>query len=957
MPGLAWNALDVGANAQARGLGSIGDGIGKVAQGIGAYLANEASTDDFETKKKLLDFRLQTEMGLEEYKRNMPQGGDGFSAGWNAEYQRRAKEFVGDKDANIPKSMRQQVGLALKQHEVGLSERAQRYEWGEKDKATVEGLETTLGQMRSFVEADPSRKDEKHAEGRDIIMSAPISPAERYRLAKKYAIEIDKTAIVSRGMKINSAEDREALRRDLGPDMPDRRQTSILPEGGKVGKAAGWAARNPEWQKLDSHQKAALMALMEADGARPDDARNALGAMINRATKNGEELGAHVSQKIYQPTIEPAQEARIGQLMRRKEFAELTEWSRRRAAGQEPDPVNGATHFLAPEKTMLALEAGDPRKYRSWRSWTGFDGKEYRGVKLRDGSHAFLSPEGDAETKPMAESADGSKTSGESDWLDPGTEQKAAQSGVHYAGPYSNLTLPERKALWGQVETEWRKKIGTVEKVIKDQMSVAESGMLPPDAIKAELDKQVRAIGDPMLTAQYATMLRKAEATAYWQKAPPVAIEAAAQRMRAVMDGKATKEQLQAVEHMEKLAESTKDATSKDPMTWAHKVGVAVPLAVQPPDNLDPGQRARWQPPVEKVQLEAIGTFQRPDIDAVLQRRFAQAKGVALYNGKPVQAFTEIERKALNDSLKMGGNGMLHTMGTIARSAATQGIDPAMAMREFTKDAPEVAMIGELVANGGDGNMLTTAATAVAWRHGMGEKFQSTIDKARVKPELGEFAVVLGATPTKVDHVKALANLVYEYESRAKGRTEFEPEEYTKVVKRIMGETTDSRGNTYGGVGSQGTGWGIGLFGRGADGKAGSKVLVPAGVKQDGFDEMVDALRASDLIEAGGVPMANNGEPLTMAEIRRATWVSVGPGRYALKLKDDADGTGVYAKGDGDRPYVIDMRPILPRIKQRRPPIFAGYDSTMDATPAASADPALPTWWTGKPQPEIGAAP
>lgn len=45
---------------------------------------------------------------------------------------------------------------------------------------------------------------------------------------------------------------------------------------------------------------------------------------------------------------------------------------------------------------MLALEAKEPNKYRSWRDWTKYDAEtgQYPDVILRDNSHAFLAPEG-----------------------------------------------------------------------------------------------------------------------------------------------------------------------------------------------------------------------------------------------------------------------------------------------------------------------------------------------------------------------------------------------------------------------------------------------------------------------------------------------------------------------------------------------------------------------------------
>lgn len=142
------------------------------------------------------------------------------------------------------------------------------------------------------------------------------------------------------------------------------------------------------------------MALMEADRRNPGDARDAAGAMINRAAKDRSDLGEHVSGAIYQPTIEPAQQARLASILQSPEYADLSGWAERRAAGKEPDPVNGATHFLAPEATMLALERQNPGKYKNWgprgANWTGYDPAtgSYPNVLLRDGSHAFLAPDG-----------------------------------------------------------------------------------------------------------------------------------------------------------------------------------------------------------------------------------------------------------------------------------------------------------------------------------------------------------------------------------------------------------------------------------------------------------------------------------------------------------------------------------------------------------------------------------
>lgn len=164
--------------------------------------------------------------------------------------------------------------------------------------------------------------------------------------------------------------------------------------------ARTWTSSNPTWQALDPYQKAAAMALMEADGANPDHAKNALGAILNRSAKSGEPLDRHVARAIYQPTIEPAQERRLNSILKNPAHAELTGWAERRSQGLEEDNVAGATHFLAKPSVMLALEAREPGKYKNWgprgANWTGYDEKtgQYRNQTFADGSHAFLAPEG-----------------------------------------------------------------------------------------------------------------------------------------------------------------------------------------------------------------------------------------------------------------------------------------------------------------------------------------------------------------------------------------------------------------------------------------------------------------------------------------------------------------------------------------------------------------------------------
>jgi hypothetical protein len=159
-----------------------------------------------------------------------------------------------------------------------------------------------------------------------------------------------------------------------------------------------WTRSNPQWQALTPFQRVAVMSLMEKDGK--GTGQNEAAAMINRAQKAGQDYGEHVSGRIYQPTFEPAQERRLNSILNSPSFNDHVAWVERYARGEIEDPTGGATHFLAPERTMLALERSNPAKYKNWgprgANWTGFDPSTgaYRGVTHRNESHAFLAPEG-----------------------------------------------------------------------------------------------------------------------------------------------------------------------------------------------------------------------------------------------------------------------------------------------------------------------------------------------------------------------------------------------------------------------------------------------------------------------------------------------------------------------------------------------------------------------------------
>lgn len=176
-----------------------------------------------------------------------------------------------------------------------------------------------------------------------------------------------------------------------------------------------WAGQRI-WQQLTPYQQAAAMALLEADGGknRVKDATNVLGAIINRAQAEGKPLGQHVSEPgTYQPLIEGSQLARLPKILQSPEFQQLSDRAEARWSGDEPDWMQGLTHYLTPEQKMVQLYQQNPDKYHNWgpfknsrgvpgQNWTGYDPEtgQYKNVGFRDDSHAFLWPNGKPEGVP-----------------------------------------------------------------------------------------------------------------------------------------------------------------------------------------------------------------------------------------------------------------------------------------------------------------------------------------------------------------------------------------------------------------------------------------------------------------------------------------------------------------------------------------------------------------------------
>lgn len=160
----------------------------------------------------------------------------------------------------------------------------------------------------------------------------------------------------------------------------------------------------PEWKNLTPRQKWAAMTLLETGNSKPDAAKNVAHAIYNRSKLEEVPIDKHIETRkgrgygIYQPLYEPAQQKRMGQILRSQQFSEMLDYVDKIEKGEVEDTTKGATHYLVPPSVMLREERKNPRKYKNWGprgiNWTGYDEStgKYANETVTDGVHNFLVP-------------------------------------------------------------------------------------------------------------------------------------------------------------------------------------------------------------------------------------------------------------------------------------------------------------------------------------------------------------------------------------------------------------------------------------------------------------------------------------------------------------------------------------------------------------------------------------
>ncbi len=421
----------------------------RLEEGLTAVARADAEVDDYETRRRLVDFKLRSEMELEAASRNMPVGAEGYSQAWEKRYKQLASEFVGKDDANIPRSQRQKIGLALQQNHALLQERAMRTEMAEKERRSVEKLEETAGAIKSKVETDPSYAGQAYEELAWLAANQPhLTPARREAARRTFAKEVFKTAGTAQVLGIRDEADMERLRTRLRLDMPD--QVEGAPAGkaslpGGVGELVDQAAAK---HGLDPNLLRAYVKV--ESGGNP---RNVTGSYKGLFQLSEEEFRKYGGTGDI---FDPVANAEAGAAKIKAESAEFEKRMGRPPSAAEiymihqQGAAGAAAHAASPDRPawQSMLSTGEGRqKGEAWAK-KAIWGNVPDDMKGRFGSVENLTS-GDFvkmwEGK-LARAGAGGKGEPVPPSLPAGPEHDLAR----------HLSLNERKALWGQAEAQWK---------------------------------------------------------------------------------------------------------------------------------------------------------------------------------------------------------------------------------------------------------------------------------------------------------------------------------------------------------------------------------------------------------------------------------------------------------------------------------------------------------------------
>ena len=476
------------------------------------------------------------------------------------------------------------------------------------------------------------------------------------------------------------------------------------------------------------------------------------------------------------------------------------------------------------------------------------------------------------------------------------------------------------------------------------EKAAAEGYAATPDDMAKTLDA-VKKAGTPELAQRLQNAVLAGAHTAALRQQPPEVVAAEAMAMRQKMlTGGATPELITRTKATEELAKHIDSELDKNPITWGVSAGII--------------------PDVQKITTETLS----PE---VFQQRAAAIDILNQHYGRDLPLLSSDaannEVDTVKSALNKGGDDTIKTLGMMYESLGDKHMLSTMKQIDAS-GAPELAMTGWLAVHNPGSQTVKDLATAL--------KLKTTDDFKALAPSsdqargtaIDTVGDALGRVPAIEARLIPTANLLYEAIAQRKGlksgATDFSTDDWKSAFRQAAGENTDpnSPGKVYGGFAEQDSSW---LW------RSKPAILVPTNIDQKMVPDLIGALKVSDLVPQGvattgsagelpatvsggmtppqmtaeeksavqnsaastgaltriplaGAPVNEKGQLISLAQLRNATLVTVGYGKYRLALGDPSgdDPKWVASPGTPDGIYVLDLVAHEPLLKALVPSAY-----------------------------------
>lgn len=263
--------------------------------------------------------------------------------------------------------------------------------------------------------------------------------------------------------------------------------------------------------------------------------------------------------------------------------------------------------------------------------------------------------------------------------------------------------------------------------------------------------------------------------------------------------------------------------------------------------------------------------------------RLMAANKVRARYGGPLTVLTDEE--AAEYAARIHGGDANQKMAALRELRQFSPAGAAAAMRQIGKSRPVEARAGALLSTAGG------ARTARLILDGMtvirDDKMAAPKTDAYpvAREELGR---ALRFLPELQQQIPDAARAYYAGWKLSEGEGGFDDTHFRQSVNAVAGGVRGQDGVMRGGLGE----------------RQGHKVLLPDGMTEDKFNEVLDRATTASW-PAAEKPVWADGSPVTDAQLRRMRPFAIGGGRYVLAA--DADGAELVMRRDG-RPFTVELK-------------------------------------------------